>query len=179
MRRGCQARRRRAPGVPPPAEDRKAAAGKNGTLGSKQEDVAKSDAGLRLRATAAQSTVVEKMLARLNKEQVKTGGVVVNGTMDNTGKVISDKAEVSGRLDNNGLVTTATVVNTSGTLKDSGTMTTEAHGDSRLVLRSIPGIPPRRSRQRRHSGCWYWLLCSPAAAESNSAAGQLLCLRCL
>lgn len=141
----------------PTAEDKKTSAEKVGTLGSYQEDVAETDASVRLHTTAAQSTVeweghymetVTGETSTVNDTTTVSVGsagvegtltVVEKSTLQNHGNVASDKVVVNGTLDNNGTIAAETIVN--GTLKGSGTMakTTLTFG-SAFIVGNSPGV---------------------------------------
>lgn len=140
----------------PTAEDKKVSAEKVGTLGSYQEDVAETDASVRLHTTAIQSTVEweghymetvrgeTSVVNDTTRVSVGSDGVegtltvVEKSTLQNRGDVTSDKMVVNGTLDNNGTVSAETTVN--GTLKGSGVMAATTLAETAtLIVGNSPG----------------------------------------
>lgn len=124
----------------PSAEDRKASAEKVGTLGSYREDVAETEASVRLHTTASQSAVdweghymetVATETAHINDSTVVSVGsagvdgtltVVEKSTLQNEGQVKTDTVVVNGTMANVGKVT-SDKVEVNGTLDNNGHVT--------------------------------------------------------
>lgn len=172
----------------PTAEDRKASAEKVGTLGSYQEDVAETDASVRLHTTATQSTVeweghyMETVTGETSvvndTTRVSVGSdgvegtltVVEKSTLQNHGDVASDKVVVNGTLDNNGTVSAATTVN--GTLKGSGVMAATTLAETAtLIVGNSPGYSTFTDALVAQSGSTVVFSVSGVETPSSLTAG--------
>lgn len=124
----------------PSAEDKKTSAEKVGTLGSYQDDVAETDASVRLHTTAAQSTVEweghymetvtgeTSLVNETTRVSVGSDGVegtltvVEKSTLQNEGQVKTDTVVVDGTMSNTGKVTSDKVA-VNGMLDNNGLVT--------------------------------------------------------